>query len=172
MLLSIIVVAALLFVVAVVILADACRPMLLLHLDKVSRPEHDDPRSNGHNEEAYEMEGVLLALSDEDRYGFLRMWDSVREEFQVHPKVTVLHADLLMSDLIEDYKGPVRGEDKSRYWSAHEIALRSRKGWAKPNELERAMGLYAVLFDELLGTGEPPREWEGDPAPIRSRDDR
>jgi hypothetical protein len=69
---------------------------------------------------------------------------------------------LLISDLIQDGRrpalveeGPSEGRAPSRlkiqYRSAHEIAIRSKEGYARPAELNRALKLYSDLFDELLG---------------------
>jgi hypothetical protein len=165
MLLTTILVAALLFLVAMVVLADACRPLLRLRLNEASSNNQQDPPRLP---ESFAVHPLIasprLTLSDEDRDGFTRVWDSIRERFDTDPTVTVVHADLLMSDLIEDCSGSAKETDgesgvlarlqlKNRYSSAHEIAARTKEGLVKPSELERAMGLYAVLFDELLGMG-------------------
>lgn len=159
MIFATIAVAALLFIVAFVVLAEACRPRQLLNL-KISPPV------TGRNANVQEVASRVpkepdFGLSEEDRDGFVDMWHSVRSEFDVDPRATVLHADLLMSDLIEDYRKPLRervlsgnGLLQSTYRSAHEIALRSKKGSVRPHELKRAISLYTALFDELLDQAE------------------
>ncbi|HZT69444.1 MAG TPA: hypothetical protein VFC10_06815 [Terriglobia bacterium] len=157
-----IVVAAVLFSIAIKVFVNACHPILELHLRSIKVESGE--RTLGDRQPAQMVEPLaqgICALSDEDRNGFTQMWVSVRGQFQANPSVTIRKADLLMSDLIEDYERTVgldadlvlqsQGEFTDWYRSAHEIAVRSKEGCVKPHELDRAMGLYAVLFNELLG---------------------
>jgi len=162
MLISTIMVAALLLLVAVLIVADACRPMWLLHL------RDGQPATGGPEQPASvssPLEQITFLLSEEDRDGFFAIWQSIRQEFDLDPGATVLHADLLISDLIGDSVGPAAEEEweravlgetplKRAFQSAHEIAVRSREGRARPFELRRAISLYTTLFEELLGRAE------------------
>lgn len=158
--LSTIVVATLLFCVALVILANACEPTLELHLHTISSAPFEDRIQTG---SASENGAPATQLSDEERDGFSQLWQSVRGEFDADPEATVRNADLLVSDLIDDCGGGrMRREAQaallnvtnmmSEYRNAHEIAVRSKEGWTKPQDLNRAMRLYTALVDELLGT--------------------
>ncbi len=149
-------VAALLFVVALWVLLDACRPASLSQLGAFSR----QPGGHEAADEHREQQSMFFALSQEDRDCFVQLWHSVRQEFESNPRITVLHADLLISDLLEDCHGGVSTEPgapatppsllKNAYRNAHEIAMRSRMGSAERRELDRAMHLYDLLFRELL----------------------
>jgi len=101
-------------------------------------------------------------LSDEDRHGFMQVWWSIREHYEDDPTAAVKYADLLISDLMEDCGCPVRLDHRrhltnscrdltSRFCAAHQLANHIQRGRFTKDELEHAMSLYAILFDELLG---------------------
>src|SRR5581483_3293697 len=98
------VVAAVLFCVAVAILADACHPILELHLrNACSEAGQSSPQGGAHEGTFGPLGDPICALSDEDRDGFTLVWQSVLRQFDANPKVAIRKADLLMADLIEDY---------------------------------------------------------------------
>ncbi|HWB84283.1 MAG TPA: hypothetical protein VG675_09100 [Bryobacteraceae bacterium] len=92
-------------------------------------------------------------LSEEDRRGFLRVWRSVRERFSSDPSTAVVYADILVSDLMQEHGWASRSSALAvlddRYRAAHAIAIKRER--IEPDELRRAIRLYTVLFDELLG---------------------
>jgi hypothetical protein len=167
MLVSAILAVALLFCVSGVVLAAACRPALSLNLSDTSSATGENRQRHSGSEGENGVEYPVSKLSEEDREGFFQVWLSVREEFDADPRATVRRADLLVSDLIDvgcprtrrDSAGSMLADTplRSKYWRAHEIAVRSKDGCAQPNELKRAIRLYTVLFDELLGVTDPPR---------------
>lgn len=158
-----ILVAAVLFTLAVLLLADVFRPMLRLHLTGTApgtQHRDADRRYEVGVEETHAASGHCVSgLSEGDREGFCLVWKSVRQEFDTDPAVAIVHADLLIADLIEYYRcsvaspaGPLaEGEIKTDYERAHQVALRSKQGFVERVELERAIGVYTVVFDELVG---------------------
>jgi hypothetical protein len=105
-------------------------------------------------------------LTEQDRNGFLQAWHSVQDHFDADPKAAVIYADLLVSDLIRETGRPgapdesesdfVPSKLKEKYLAAHAIAVQNKLGVLRPGELRRAMSLYAVVFDEILGNGKGP----------------
>jgi hypothetical protein len=164
---SSIIVAVLLFTVAVFVLVDVFRPMLILHLSGSSPGTQDQdgqPLDESEIEETNAAFGRFVSgLSEGDREGFRLLWVSIRDEFHADPTIGLLHADLLMSDLIQDYRSSLNnpadllaeGELKMDYRRAHEIALRCKQERLQQVELERAIGLYTALFEEFLGETTP-----------------
>lgn len=99
----------------------------------------------------------IRQLTEEEWNGFVGVWQSIRARFDQDPKLAVVYADLLISDLVANNTGKVtRGGDcdlSDQYRTAHELTRSGHTGTVTAEELRRAMGLYAALFDELVGTG-------------------
>ena len=101
--------AALLVLVSLVLLADACQPMSNLHVCDTGEPCSGHPGRQRIQQTLYDQfdfETIASPLAPEDRDGFLLMWASIREDFDADPCAAVLHADLLISDLMEDSQPP------------------------------------------------------------------
>lgn len=152
--------AALLVLVSLVLLADACQPMSNLHVCDTGEPCSGHPGRQRIQQTLYgqfDFETIASPLAPEDRDGFLLMWASIREDFDADPCAAVLHADLLISDLMEDSQAstPTPFADPlldATYQSAHHIAIQARLRETPIRQLKRAMDLFGVLFDELLGS--------------------
>ena len=100
-------------------------------------------------------------ITEQDRESFRQVWQSISGHFESDPRIVIVYADLMVSELIresprsasEGYSGPevaVRSRLWDKYRHAHEIAANAKSGLAKTEELHRAMILYTALFDELL----------------------
>jgi hypothetical protein len=99
-------------------------------------------------------------LSDEDRNNFFHLWYSIHERFGENPETAVLYADMLLSDLMQEYAWDEEDRDQERnvrqsnYTAAHAIATRVRQGRIAGGELQQAMEIYTLLFNEILGGAE------------------
>jgi hypothetical protein len=103
-------------------------------------------------------------LSEQDRRGFLDAWGSVRDHFEADPTAAVVYADVLVSALMqqrETLEGAAQGRRRDQYRIAHEIATRQAQRPMSREDMARALGLYAVLFHELLPCAPVPEAEEG-----------
>jgi hypothetical protein len=93
-------------------------------------------------------------LTEEEWNGFNGVWQSIRARFDDDPKVAVVYADLVISDLVvNNTERAARPGDcnlKDKYRVAHELIRSGHTGTVNAEELRQAMGLYAALFDELV----------------------
>jgi hypothetical protein len=102
-------------------------------------------------------------LDPTERERFSSQWRSVQSRFVDYPKGAVTEADELVSSLMQSRGYPVTNFDQGaadisvdhprvvdNYRSAHEIALRLRKGEASTEDLRTAMIQYRSLFEELV----------------------
>jgi hypothetical protein len=102
-----------------------------------------------------------LAAADRDR--FVDSWRKVQSEFVDDPRSAVVHADVLLGDVMSTRGYPVgdfsqRAADLSvdhpvvvsNYRAAHDIALRQAGGDATTEDLRQAMVHYKSLFQELV----------------------
>ena len=102
-------------------------------------------------------------LDSTERERFSGQWQSVQSRFIDYPKGAVTEADELVSSLMQTRGYPVADFDQraadisvdhplvvDHYRSAHEIALRQRKGEASTEDLRTAMIHYRSLFEELV----------------------
>jgi hypothetical protein len=116
-------------------------------------PERETDRKRWHRR--------VRRLSDQDRDGFLQVWHSLMQRYQNDPCAAVVYADLLISGLIQERcqrvskerEGPEGYLDRplrDKYHIAHQIAVHDKRGPVLPDDLNRAMELYAAVFDELL----------------------
>jgi hypothetical protein len=156
------------FLVVVLIAARRCLP--LLQLEHALRRARENIRPAGRKWKRRDapQSVTLRRLNPEDRTGFLRAWHSVRRQFENDPNTALLYADLLISGLLRDPAGSLsprrraetllEGQLKDKYLAAHDITLHNTPGPMKPNELKRAMGLYEVLFDELMNESNAPNQ--------------
>ena len=107
-------------------------------------------------------------LDSTERERFSGQWQSVQSRFIDYPKGAVTVADELLSSLMQSRGYPVADFDQraadisvdhplvvDHYRSAHEIALRLRKGEASTEDLRTAMIHYRSLFEELVQVQTP-----------------
>jgi hypothetical protein len=107
-------------------------------------------------------------LDPTERERFSGQWNSVQSRFVDYPKGAVTEADELVSSLMQTRGYPVTNFDQAaadisvdhprvvdNYRSAHEIALRLRKGEASTEDLRTAMIHYRSLFEELVQVQTP-----------------
>ena len=107
----------------------------------------------------------LKPLSPEHRTRFAEEWRSDQARFVDDPKGAVVEADRLVADLMQVRGYPVgdfeqRAADVSvdhphvvqNYRTAHDIAVRERRGEASTEDLRKAMVHYRALFEDLLDT--------------------
>jgi hypothetical protein len=96
-------------------------------------------------------------LSEEDRDNFSHLWSSIQERFGEDAETAVLYADMLLFDLMQEYSWDLedrrqeRDQRKSNYRAAHATATCVRQGHVARGELQQAMEIYSVLFNEILG---------------------
>jgi len=125
----------------------------------------------GLNERTARVESLnIRPLAQGDRSRFLELWRRVEARFVDGPGGAVTEADQLLGDVMSTRGYPVsdfeqRAADISvdhplvleNYRTAHDIALRQRKGQANTEELRQAMIHYRTLFEELVGEPELAR---------------
>ena len=109
----------------------------------------------------------IRPLAPGDRARFVESWRRVEARFVDGPGGAVTEADQLLGDVMSTRGYPVsdfeqRAADISvdhplvleNYRTAHDIALRQRKGQASTEDLRQAMIHYRTLFEELVGEPE------------------
>ena len=125
----------------------------------------------GLNERTARVESLhIRPLAPGDRARFIESWSRVEARFVDGPGGAVTEADQLLGDVMSTRGYPVsdfeqRAADISvdhplvleNYRTAHEIALRQRKGQANTEDLRQAMIHYRTLFEELIGEPELAR---------------
>jgi hypothetical protein len=102
-------------------------------------------------------------LDPTERERFSGQWHSLQSRFVDDPKAAVTEADELVCSLMQTRGYPVADFDQraadvsvdhprvvANYRSAHEIALRLRKGDASTEDLRTGMIHYRSLFEELV----------------------
>ena len=112
----------------------------------------------------------IRPLAQGDRSRFVESWRRVEARFVDGPGGAVTEADQLLGDVMSTRGYPVsdfeqRAADISvdhplvleNYRTAHDIALRQRKGQANTEDLRQAMIHYRTLFEELVGQPELAR---------------
>jgi hypothetical protein len=111
----------------------------------------------------------IRPLGLNDRARFLESWRGIQARFVDGPAGAVAEADQLLGDVMSTRGYPVsdfeqRAADISvdhpsvlkNYRTAHEIAVRHRKGEASTEDLRQAMVHYRTLFEELVNGPELP----------------
>jgi len=125
----------------------------------------------GLNERTARVESLnIRPLAQGDRSRFVELWRRVEARFVDGPGGAVTEADQLLGDVMSTRGYPVsdfeqRAADISvdhplvleNYRTAHDIALRQRKGEANTEDLRQAMIHYRTLFEELVGEPELAR---------------
>jgi hypothetical protein len=125
----------------------------------------------GLNERSARVESLnIRPLAEGDRARFLESWRRVEARFVDGPGGAVIEADQLLGDVMSTRGYPVsdfeqRAADISvdhplvleNYRTAHDIALRQRKGQANTEDLRQAMIHYRTLFEELVAEPELSR---------------
>jgi hypothetical protein len=125
----------------------------------------------GLNERTARVESLnIRPLAQGDRSRFQELWRRVEARFVDGPGGAVTEADQLLGDVMSTRGYPVsdfeqRAADISvdhplvleNYRTAHDIALRQRKGEANTEDLRQAMIHYRTLFEELVGEPELAR---------------
>lgn len=118
----------------------------------------------GLNERTARVESLnIRSLAQADRERFVESWRRVEARFVDGPGGAVTEADQLLGDVMSTRGYPVsdfeqRAADISvdhplvleNYRTAHDIALRQRKGLANTEDLRQAMIHYRTLFEELV----------------------
>jgi hypothetical protein len=102
-------------------------------------------------------------LKSEDRLRFTEDWRREQSRFVDDPQSSVIHADLLVQNVMQCRGYPVSDFEQNaadlsvdhprvveNYRTAHEIALQERKGAGNTEDLRKAMLSYRVLFEDLL----------------------
>lgn len=110
----------------------------------------------------------LRDLSPEDRARFGDAWTRVQAEFVDDPAASVVHADVLVGDVMKARGYPVADFDQraadisvdhpvvvENYRAAHEIAMRHTAGQATTEDLRQGMVHYRRLFEELTRDAAP-----------------
>jgi hypothetical protein len=122
----------------------------------------------GLNERTARVESLnIRPLAESDRARFIESWRRVEARFVDGPGGAVTEADQLLGDVMSTRGYPVsdfeqRAADISvdhplvleNYRTAHDIALRQRKGQANTEDLRQAMIHYRTLFEELVAQPE------------------
>ncbi|HWF00219.1 MAG TPA: hypothetical protein VG248_10525 [Caulobacteraceae bacterium] len=121
----------------------------------------------------------LRALSTSERDRFTTDWTRVQAEFVDDPQASVVHADVLLGDIMKARGYPVadfeqRAADISvdhpvvveNYRAGHDIAMRHAGGNASTEDLRQAMVHYRRLFEDL--TGETQDDVDSTPAQARA----
>ncbi|HEY1925941.1 MAG TPA: hypothetical protein VGG92_00605 [Caulobacteraceae bacterium] len=122
----------------------------------------------------------LRDLSSEDRARFGDGWTRVQAEFVDDPPASVVHADVLVGDVMKARGYPVadfeqRAADISvdhsvvveNYRAAHDIAMRHTAGRATTEDLRQAMVHYRRLFEDLTQDDAPAQAAAAPVAPAR-----
>lgn len=116
--------------------------------------------------EAEHDELELKPLSETARVRYAEEWRALQERFVDRPRASVIDADDLVTQVMDERGYPVDDFDtKSRlvsvdqpavvenYRQGHAIALKARGEDASTEELRQAVVSYRALFDELLRDG-------------------
>lgn len=104
----------------------------------------------------------LRDLTADDRARFGDGWQRVQAEFVDDPPASVVHADVLVGDVMKARGYPVADFDQraadisvdhpvvvENYRAAHDIAIRHTAGQATTEDLRQAMVHYRRLFEDL-----------------------
>ena len=176
-----IVIVVVVVIVIVALLAAAARARRRRELQRGFGPEYDrtlEDTDSRRRAEAELRERVkrhdeleLRPLEREERNRYLREWDAVQARFVDQPVGAIRDADDLIQHVMRDRGYPVddfeqRAADLSvehadvvdNYRAAHAVSARSASGEATTEELRRAVVHYRVLFEELIGVGDSPRD--------------
>ena len=107
---------------------------------------------------------ALRPLSPADQDQFSNRWRGVQTHFVDDPKLSVVEADSLVTEIMQTCGYPMadfeqRAADISvdhpivtqNYRAAHDIAVRQARGQASTEDLRRAMIHYRALFEDLTG---------------------
>jgi hypothetical protein len=110
----------------------------------------------------------LTEISPGDRARFSDAWTKLQSEFVDDPRAAVVHADVLLGDVMRARGYPVADFDQraadisvdhpvvvENYRAAHDIAVRHSAGEASTEDLRQAMIHYRTLFEELARVDEP-----------------
>lgn len=133
--------------------------------------EHAGSRSKAESElrerEARVAKLPLTELTAEQRARFTEAWTALQTEFVDEPQAAVVHADVLLGDVMKARGYPVgdfeqRAADISvdhpvvveNYRAAHEIAMHHGTGTGTTEDLRKAMLHYRTLFEELVKDGD------------------
>ena len=104
----------------------------------------------------------LRDLDPAERQGFVDHWSRLQAEFVDDPQASIVHADVLVGDVMKARGYPVadfeqRAADISvdhpivvdNYRRAHAIAMRRNEGAGSTEDLRQAMVHYRTLFEDL-----------------------
>ena len=106
----------------------------------------------------------IRPLAPEERSSFTTEWHDVKSVFIDSPAEAVLHADRMLTKMMQTRGFPmadfdrryedltVNYQDTARHYRAgNDIALKQNRGEATTEDLRQAMKHYEMLFDELVG---------------------
>jgi hypothetical protein len=165
-------------VVVLLLLASASRARRHRGLQREFGPEYDRAIEDADSRRRAEAElrdrvkrhddFDLRPLERDERNRYLREWEGVQARFVDEPAGAIREADDLIQQVMRERGYPVddfeqRAADLSvehadvveNYRSAHAISGRSATGEATTEELRRAVVQYRVLFEDLVGVGDP-----------------
>ena len=129
--------------------------------------------SDGGAEPKHKADRRTRQLTEEEWKRFNGVWQSIRARFDDDPKVAVVYADLVISDLVvSNTRRAARPGDcslKDKYRTAHELIRSGHAGTVNVEELRQAMSLYAALFDELAADRPPAILTEAPPDKAKRR---
>lgn len=105
----------------------------------------------------------IRPLTPQERGAFGDEWREVKAMFVDSPSEAVLHADRMLTNLMETRGYPMgdfdrryedltveHGEAARHYRAGHDVARRQARGTATTEDLRQAMKHYEALFDDLV----------------------
>ncbi len=124
----------------------------------------------------------IRPLTTGERDGFATEWHEVKAVFVDSPAEAVLHADRMLTKMMQARGFPMADFDRRyedltvhhpetarHYRAGNEITLRQNRGEATTEELRQAMKHYETLFDHLVSDVSDPVETRPATAPASPR---
>lgn len=124
----------------------------------------------------------IRPLTPAERDGFSTEWQEVKAVFVDSPAEAVLHADRMLTKMMQARGFPMADFDRRyedltvhhaetarHYRAGNEITLRQNRGEATTEELRQAMKHYETLFDHLVSDISDTVETRPIPAPASPR---
>lgn len=105
----------------------------------------------------------IRPLAPEERHRFTDEWREVKSTFVDSPVEAVLHADRMLTKMLQTRGFPMadfdrryedltvdHGDTARHYRAGHDIVDRQHRGEATTEELRQAMKHYETLFDDMV----------------------